>query len=85
MEAKNDFSNFKEKINIPDKDLCFNSEQMPELQNLVDCGYANVNIITENNKRTIIKHVFIYLMKKCPKNSNHILELFTYKIFSQVQ
>ena len=67
MEAKNDFSNFKEKINIPDKDLCFNSEQMPELQNLVDCGYADVNIITEDNKRYNYKTCFYLPNEKMPE------------------
>ena len=58
MDENNDFSNFKEKINIPNKNLCFNIEQIPELNNLVDCGYADVNIITEDNKNYNYKTCF---------------------------
>ena len=67
IEAKNDFSNFKERINIPNKNLCFDSEQMPELQNLVDCGYADVNVITENNKRYNYKTCFYVPNDKMPE------------------
>ena len=67
MEAKEDFSNFKEKINIPDKNLCFNSVQFSELNNLVDCGYADVNIITEENKRYNYKTCFYFPNEKMPE------------------
>ena len=35
----------KEFQNITDKNICFNSQQFPELKDLVDCGYADIKIV----------------------------------------
>lgn len=35
----------KEFQNITDKNICFNSQQFPELKDLLECGYADIKII----------------------------------------
>ena len=36
-------------MNILDKNKCFNAEKFEDNENLVDCGYANFNIVSKNN------------------------------------
>ena len=67
MEDNYDFSNFKKKIDISNKNLCFDYYQFPELKDLVDCGYANINIITEDNKYYNFKTCFYIPNDKMPE------------------
>lgn len=39
------YKKIKEFQNITDKNICFNSQQFPELKDLLECGYADIKII----------------------------------------
>lgn len=53
--------------NIEDKNICFNAEQMSELKDLIDCGYAEINY-TSKGKEYNIKTCFYIPNEKMPEN-----------------
>jgi len=52
--------------NIEDKNLCFNAEQISELKDLIDCGYADIKYIS-NGKEYNIKTCFYIPNEKMPE------------------
>ena len=52
--------------NIEDKNICFNAEQIPELKDIIDCGYADINY-TSNGKEYNIKTCFYIPSEKMPE------------------
>ena len=46
-------------ISINDKNLCFNAEQFKELEDLLDCGYAQLNFETKSKKYQIKTCFFV--------------------------
>ena len=55
--------NIKKFQNIDNKNICFNSQQFPELRDLVDCGYADIKMIMpglvdEKNREYHLKTCF---------------------------
>ena len=78
---QNGFQDYNGYPNIADKKVCFNAKQFPELENLIDCGYAVIKYNIGSNKYEI-KTCFYIPNNKMPEDlfryfkSHFINELF---------
>ena len=54
------YKNFRDnKLNITDKNICFNTNQFPDLKDLVNCGYGTIKLNISNNIMAINTCFFI--------------------------
>ena len=54
-----EYNELKGYPNIRDKNVCFNTDQFSELENLIDCGYAEINFKIESKEYNIKTCFFI--------------------------
>ena len=64
---QNGYQDYNGYPNITDKKVCFNAKQFPELENLIDCGYAVIKYNIGNNKYEI-KTCFYIPNNKMPED-----------------
>lgn len=60
-------SGFLKYTDIEDKNVCFNADQFPELKDLIDCGYAEINY-TVDGKEYKLKTCFYIPNDNMPKD-----------------